>query len=165
MKIPKPRLQKSSSNFVSVLASSTKSRALLLIVLLILVIGGGLIIANYLGSSDKKQEQEISQKLENLNNKEDLTCDDIIKEIGSYSPESTGNEEDKRALLERQMVCFTGQQQYDKAIFAAETLQDFYNARSDSSNADRIEQEIQDLKSLKVYKDQEAANVESGNEQ
>ncbi|HYF97153.1 MAG TPA: hypothetical protein VD947_03905 [Patescibacteria group bacterium] len=163
MKIPKPILKKPSLHFLNVLIPNTKRGIIIFIIFLSLVILGGLLLANYL-SSDKKQERDISQKIETLN-EENSSCEQVIDDIGNYSTDNTDKEEDKKVLLEKQMLCFGDARQYDKAISVGEELKEFYNSRSDSDNTRRIEMQIQGLKEVKKYHEEEAKFIENGNEE
>jgi hypothetical protein len=110
-------------------------------------------------TNNRSRNDSITTKLGRLN-KDGVTCEDVIREIGSTSDTDLKKFEDKKVLLERQMLCFTDDQQYDHAIMVANKLKILYSSSSDSKNLQRIERKIKDIEATK----QEVKNEEKNSD-
>lgn len=153
MKISKPSLKKPSSNFLRKLAPYSKKKIIFIAVGLVIIFMAGFGLVNYFGPN-KKQEREIAQKLEVLA-KEGAMCEKVVQEIGSYTTKNTDNREDQVVLLEKQMLCFANELQFDKALKSAEELKDIYTQNSDTSNIERIARQIEGIKESQSYQNNE----------
>lgn len=127
-----------------------KGRILSVGILLTIVLCIGVLIFHI--ASDDKNEQ-ISKKVDSLN-QPDVTCDRVVDELGSESPEAY-DEESRKKLLEIQLNCFSDQGMNNKALNAAEELKNLYNEENQKEDAQMTQKAIDDLKSAQAVAEED----------
>lgn len=132
--------------------------ALILLAVSVMVVGTVLFSKQ---NKEQAKDKEVAQKIEKMDQNEDLTCREVVDEVGSTPADELGNLEIKKELLERQMACLADQQQLDSALEAAEKLKEIYSSQSDSRNVRRIDNRIEDMKAVI---EQDKAETEQSND-
>lgn len=109
------------------------------------------------GDPIKERDKQITQKIKSVDNP-NASCKDVVAAIGGINPSDTNKQETQMELLEKQMLCFADQFQYDRAIDAGEKLKTLYASKSDNQNVERVEARISDFKETKSHAEERARN-------
>jgi len=134
-------LKKPERRFSSQIAWTKQKRlhvygGVLLLVTIVLI---GLIAAQKATASHK-----IVQEIDDIS-KPNLTCKQVLTQIGGIADYSKYNTAAKKKLLEKQMFCFSDQLQFDKAIASAKKLETIYASEKDTVNLKRIKTSITNM--------------------
>lgn len=115
------------------------------------------------GSFEASRDKEVEQKFSELNNKENVTCQDIIESVGNIPQSEVKDPGNKAKLLNRQMSCFSNLGMYDDAIRVGEELKALYESRGNSADAEYTNDSIEDLKQTKI-ESQEAEKTDEASQ-
>lgn len=136
------RKLKKPDSLIAKLTPNTKKK---LVLALLVVIVFGLIIFVLISILTNNPNHKITQKIDRFN-KEETPCEQVVKEIGSESADSKYTVDVQKELLEKQMLCLSDRLEFDRAIAVAEKLQVIYAKENDSTNEQRVQLRIKDMK-------------------
>lgn len=131
-----------------------KKKIIIVIALGLTIIVIFLIVAQFSQNDDKKLNEEVVQKIDNLKQNENVTCQNVIDELGGAETDKL-EIENRKTVLESQMSCFASERQFDQAIAAAEQLKELYSAESNSAEVERIDSAIKDMQATKQKEEAE----------
>lgn len=129
------------------------------------VVTGGFIVVllaiaflmfQYLHSPNKQVSRQVA-KLDKPN----ISCEQIRSQLGNDTQYSQYSLETQKKLLEKQMICFSDNFDYDRAIPAAQKLEAIYAAEHDETHKAQIEMTIQAMKT--TQQERKAINGDTGN--
>jgi hypothetical protein len=133
---------------------NNKLAVLLIIILLFAGVAGTI----FIHSASQDKNARIERRIKKLESKKDLTCDDVVKSLGSLSANDAKEYDTKIMLLKRQLMCFANSEQFDKAISAGEKLKVLYESQSDTEGINSVNMQIKDIKDTKAQVEKEKSS-------
>lgn len=140
-------LRKAVRDLVGEKKHLSRYRLIFVIVLTLLVVFVAIFLIFYFSGNTKKgRDNEVNQKLNQLNEKEDLTCGDVVASVGDINSGEVNEPGSKISLLNRQMLCFADQGMVKEAIAAGEELKSVYESEGDNVAAGFVNNKLESLK-------------------
>lgn len=133
-----------------------KKKIIIVVALVLTIIVIFLVVTQFSQNDDKKLNEEVVQKIDNLRQDDNVTCQNVIDELGGAETDKL-EIENRKTVLESQMSCFASERQFDRAIAAAEQLKELYSAESNTAEVERMDSAIKDMQATK-QKDEAEAN-------
>lgn len=127
---------------LSRLMPKTKAQKLVLLCIAAVILAGIVVLTVLLSRSP---EHQVKRKLTKLD-KTNVPCQQIRDQLGKDTDYSKYSIDTQKKLLEKQMICFSDSFQYDKAIPAAQKLEDIYASEHDEIHRAQVESTIQMMK-------------------
>lgn len=150
------KLQASPSRLSRLMPKTRTQKRIVIIGLVVLLLVITALIFQHLNSPNHKVTRQVA-KLDKPN----TSCEQIRSQLGNDTQYSQYSVETQKRLLEKQMICFSDNFDYDRAIPAAQKLEAIYTAEHDETHKAQIEMTIQAMKT--TQQERKAINGNTGN--